>query len=955
MQNRMTAGQSGGGRIAIKSKLRRAPRTLSAVLILAAIALLAVACSGDSAPAPAPAAKAAPAATATPVPPTPVPPTPVPPTPAPESPPPAATPDPTVAPTPSGPQGLALVEKATVQIVAQGTFSDPSGQATTQAGAGSGFIISEDGLVVTNNHVVTGAATLNVFVPDRREPVNARVIGASECADLAVIQLPPGTYPFLEFHEGPLAIGTTIFAAGYPLGEPQYALVAGIIAKLDADGESSWASVDQVLQHDAAVSPGNSGGPLVTEAGDVVGIVYAGLLEFNQFFAVGLEQALPVLDQLIAGNNVDWIGINGEAYVGQGFSGLWVASVESGSPADEAGILPGDFIIEMERLPLGDDGTMRDYCDVLQTRGGDRVMQVKLIRPDTGETLEGQINGRPLVSSGGVGVDDEAEAPVDQPDAPATPDTEYVSVADDSGRISVTVPASWELSTEPLGEDPNIDTAPDLAAFYTNFSSDPLTASAPGITIGIMDSEDGSEVTEEELLIHMEFNPGYQNCFFDHQETYSDPLYTGYIAVFACSDGGVMEILGATEDSNPVYIASIISFAYSPADTEAVQGVYASFVMFTQAELDGEDIADEPPMEEPDSQYVMATDDSGQIVASFSRDWGTDGTPLESAPMLNASPDIDAWMALVYGPGPTADTTGIMIYGLFGEQYDPVSDAALEAILDAVELPPGCTYAGRFHYADPLYAGRVQEAGCGDEVVYAVLAVFELENPSYIVVIHSLTQSDAERDHLQEFYDTFIVYADDSVGGEPVEPPGEAEGSNVPGGVIAISDDTFTIHSEVPQPWGSTTDPVEGTPIINAAPNLDDWFGSAAGDPNRHSPPYPNAGPGEFNADVAGIFITLLSSGGGDVDADYLSTFLDAEPYPSECSYEGRKFFEGDGLSGQFDESVCSPSGTHRVYALLHLDYPGLIIWIEAVTVSADDELALIHFLSRLTILIPVE
>ena len=142
-----------------------------------------------------------------------------------------------------------------MQIVAQGTFVDPSFGAVTLAGAGSGFIISEDGLVVTNNHVVTGAATLNVFVPDRREPVNARVVATSECADLALIQMPGGDYPFLKFHEGPLSIGTRIFAAEYPLGEPEYALVAGIISKLDADGETSWASVDQVLQHDAAISP----------------------------------------------------------------------------------------------------------------------------------------------------------------------------------------------------------------------------------------------------------------------------------------------------------------------------------------------------------------------------------------------------------------------------------------------------------------------------------------------------------------------------------------------------------------------------------------------------------------------------------------------------------------------------------------------------------------------------
>ncbi len=955
MQYHKTASPSGGGRIAIKFKFRRAPRILSAALILAAVALLAVACNGD--PAPAPAAEAAPAATATPIPPPPVPPTPVPPTPTPEPapPPPTATPEPTVAPAPSGPQGLALVEKATVQIVAQGTFSDPSGQAVTQAGAGSGFIISEDGLVVTNNHVVTGAATLNVFVPDWREPVNARVVGASECADLAVIQLPPGNYPFLEFHEGPLAIGTTIFAAGYPLGEPEYALVAGIIAKLDADGESSWASVDQVLQHDAAVSPGNSGGPLVTEAGDVVGIVYAGLLEFNQFFAVGLEQALPVLDQLIAGNNVDWIGINGEAFVGQGFSGLWVASVESGSPADAAGILPGDFIVEMERLPLGDDGTMRDYCDVLQTRGGDRTMQVKLIRLDTGETLEGQINGRPLVSIGDVSAAEEAEAPADQPGAPAVPDTEYVSVVDDTGRISVTVPAAWELNTAPLGDTPDIETAPDLAAWDTNFTSDPLVASAPGIAVSMLDSADGSEITDEDLLIHMEFNPGYENCFFDQQQPYSDALYTGYIAVYTCTNGAVLEILGATEDSNPVYIASIISFAFTPADAEAVQGVYASFVMFTQAELDGDDVADDPPVEEPDSQYVMTTDDSGQIVASFSRDWGTDGTSLESAPMLNAAPDIDAWMALVYGPGPAADTTGIMIYALFGDPGDSVSDADLEAILDATVLPPGCTPGGRFHYADPLYGGRVLESNCGGETKYTVLAVYEMESPTYIVVIRSVTRSDADRDHLQEFYDTFIVYADETSDNGVADTPPPDDGANVPGGVVEVWDDTFTIYSEVPQPWEAETIPADGTPMINSAPNLTNWFGSAAGDIDRHSPPYPSAGPGEFNADVAGIFITLRSSGGADVDAEYLSAFLDAEPYPGECSYEGRKFFEGDGLSGQFDESVCLPSGTHRVYALLHLDYPGLIIWIEAVTVSADDELALIHFLSRLTILIPVE
>ena len=426
----------------------RAGFKLLSVLTALILATFLSGCDAGSQPEEAPAAQV-PAAEPLPTsePPTPAPPAP---TSEPTAAPPTPTREPAAVPTPSGPEGLALVEKATVQIVAQGTFFDPSGQAVTVAGLGSGFLISEDGLVVTNNHVVTGAATLNVFVPGRREPVNGRVVAASECADLAIVDLPGDGYPYLDFHEGPLSIGTPIFAAGYPLGEPEYALVAGIISKLDADGESNWASVEQVIQHDAAVSPGNSGGPLVTEEGRVVGIVYASLLQFNQFFAVGLDQALPVLDILRMGENVDWIGINGEAFAGQGFSGLWASSVESGSPADQAGIRPGDFIVELERLVLGDDGTMRDYCDVLRTRGGGRAMQVKVLRFDTGEILEGQINGRPLAVTGTVGGGAEESGEPATDGSPAAEGREYVDASDDTGRIFVNIPSDWGSGNGPV-------------------------------------------------------------------------------------------------------------------------------------------------------------------------------------------------------------------------------------------------------------------------------------------------------------------------------------------------------------------------------------------------------------------------------------------------------------------------------------------------------------------------
>jgi len=481
---------------------------------------------------------------------------------------PTPEPEPTDTPTPAGPEGLALVEQATVQIVAQGTFIDPNtGGAVTGAGAGSGFIVSEDGLVVTNNHVVTGAATLNVFVPGRDEPVNARVVAASECSDLAVIQLPGGGYPFLEFHEGPLTIGTRIFAAGYPLGEPEYALVGGIISKLGADGETSWASVDHVLQHDAAINPGNSGGPLVTEDGDVVGVVYASRLYFNQFFAIGLDQALPVLDELMAGNSVDSIGINGEAYSGDGISGLWVFSVESGSAADEAGILPGDFIMELERLPLGDDGTMRDYCDVLQTRGSDQTMQIELLRLDTGEVLEGQLNGRPLAVTdtfgGGGGGGDETET--------------YVYVTDDTGVISASMPAAWQLDTAPWADVASLAASPNLTAWQQKFSGGSNVADTAGIFIVVIPDSDGVTNEDLESLLDAQLSP--DNCTYTERFEYDDGLYTGFWDGSDCDNGGLHIVLAAIYPADPTFLIFAESMEITGDDVDATPEFYSTFMV----------------------------------------------------------------------------------------------------------------------------------------------------------------------------------------------------------------------------------------------------------------------------------------------------------------------------------------------------------------------------------------
>lgn len=274
------------------------------------------------------------------------------------------------------------VENAVIRIVARGTFIDPQvGLQLNAAGSGSGFIIDESGIAVTNNHVVTGAATLDVYVGEETSPRNARILAVSECSDLAVIDIDGEGFPYLDWYDGTIDVGLDVYAAGFPLGDPEYTLTRGIISKQAADGDTNWASVDRVLQHDAVINPGNSGGPLIDQNGAVVGVNYAGVSSVDQYFAIARDEALAAIDRLRNGEDVTSIGINGTAVTdGENIFGIWVSSVESGSPADNARIEAGDIITSIEDLVLATDGTMADYCDILRTQGPQDTMDIQVLR-----------------------------------------------------------------------------------------------------------------------------------------------------------------------------------------------------------------------------------------------------------------------------------------------------------------------------------------------------------------------------------------------------------------------------------------------------------------------------------------------------------------------------------------------------------------------------------------------
>lgn len=305
------------------------------------------------------------------------------------------------------------VETAVVQIVGQGTFVTPSeGVVTNSAGSGSGFIIDSSGIAITNNHVVTGASYLDVYIQGEDTPRSAKVLGASECSDLAVIDIEGDGFKYLNWYKGDIEVGLDVYTAGFPLGNPEFTLTRGIISKANANGDTPWASVEHVVEHDAAINPGNSGGPLVDERGRVVGVNFATIPSTNQYFAIAYDEVLGIVEQLKNGEDVDSIGINGVALTSEiaGGFGVWVSSVQAGTPADGAGVQAGDIIFSLADFSLNQVPTLAEYCKVLRSHKPTDTMNLKVIRltENGASVMEGQLNGRELeevdfISIGGVG------------------------------------------------------------------------------------------------------------------------------------------------------------------------------------------------------------------------------------------------------------------------------------------------------------------------------------------------------------------------------------------------------------------------------------------------------------------------------------------------------------------------------------------------------------------------
>ncbi len=490
----------------------------------------------------------------------------------------APAPTTTGAPTTTTEAGIASFQDsqpAIIQEVSQGTFRDPEVGYAYNSGAGSGFIISEDGLAVTNNHVVAGAATLEIFVGgDTSRSYNARILGVSECNDLALIDISESApLPYLDWYDGDITAGLDDYAAGFPLGDPQFTLTRGIVAKARAGGDlTGTSSIDHTIEHDANVQPGNSGGPLLAEDGSVVAVNYAGGASATttaQFYAIAHDLASPVVEQLKSGD-VESIGINGWSVYDEalGVSGIWVAGVTAGSPAANADILPGDIITSLNGLPLGRDGTFKDYCDVLRTSGPNRPMNVEVLRWDTQEVFRGEINGdEPIAAAFSFAQEVQEEVETDD-DGPVFY-SDYETVTDDTGTIVISVPVEWsDRTTEPLDFEgttvPQIAASSDMDAFLNGFDE-------PGLIFLAFDG-----AFETDLLLDAVSCP--DDCTDDGVFDYEDPVFTGQYQLWLDCGGGSSDIVVLAAQSNDesatVMVATQI---FSDADLDALDQALNTF------------------------------------------------------------------------------------------------------------------------------------------------------------------------------------------------------------------------------------------------------------------------------------------------------------------------------------------------------------------------------------------
>ncbi len=295
---------------------------------------------------------------------------------------------------------VALVKPSVVAITTEVVSRDIFNRPFTQEGAGSGWILDKYGIIVTNNHVVSGARTITVTMDDGRNfTADIQSVSTDPLNDLAILKIDAQNLPILKRGDtSRLRVGDWVIAIGNALGQGIRA-TEGIVSRKGVSlPVSQGQTLYDLLETSAAINPGNSGGPLVNLAGEVIGITSAKVAQIGvegMGYAISIDTAIPIIQELVNKGYVvrPWLGVD-LLTVNQMVAlqlrlavdtGVLVRGVVDGSPAAQAGLEPGDVIVSIGGEEVAD---VQELTRVLHTSEIGQPLEIVFWRGDNRNTTQ---------------------------------------------------------------------------------------------------------------------------------------------------------------------------------------------------------------------------------------------------------------------------------------------------------------------------------------------------------------------------------------------------------------------------------------------------------------------------------------------------------------------------------------------------------------------------------------
>lgn len=292
---------------------------------------------------------------------------------------------------------LEKAKKATLKVLTEGVIVEINDKYKSESklvrGTGSGFFVHNGDYIVTNYHVVAGSKKISVYSDYFKKEVEAKIIGYSSCDDLAVLQLKePFSIDknyFFGFYEKELELGKEISSLGFPLGTNEITFSKGFVTKDRADGNTEWTSLDFAFEHDLGILPGSSGGPILDNNFNVVGVAYAGN-NLNQKFGIEGRYSEKIVQDLIISKNInESFGLNVEQVPNVG---VYINSVDENSIAESIGLKGGEIIVEFGDYDLQRDENLKTFCSVLRSSSKINSPYIKWIDIDKLTYYEAYLN-----------------------------------------------------------------------------------------------------------------------------------------------------------------------------------------------------------------------------------------------------------------------------------------------------------------------------------------------------------------------------------------------------------------------------------------------------------------------------------------------------------------------------------------------------------------------------------